>query len=88
VADARRALGDADAVVVTVGPGLVDGVVRRDDLAGADGDQPVAAVLQPATTVRPGTPLDEVDAGGLLVVTTSTGRLVGTLTRPDGPPPG
>lgn len=83
VADARAAIGDAAAVIIVAGDGLVVGEIDAEALPGHPGDAAVLDVMDPVpTTVRPSvTTATLADAGGgSRLVTTSAGRLLGLAT--------
>ena len=83
VADARAAIGDADAVVIVAGDGLVVGDIDAEALAGLAGDAALLDVMEPVpTTVRPSVTVAALAGagGGSRLVTTSAGRLLGLAT--------
>lgn len=83
VADARAALGDADAVVVVAGDGLVVGEIDAEALSGLAAGAAVLDVMDPVpTTVRPSVTVAALAeaGGGSRLVTTSAGRLLGLAT--------
>jgi hypothetical protein len=83
VADARAAIGDADAVLVVAGDGLVVGEIEAEALPGLAGDAAVLDVMDPVpTTVRPSVTVAALAeaGGGSRLVTTSAGRLLGLAT--------
>ena len=83
VDDARAAIGDADAVIIVAGDGLVVGEIDAEALAGPAGDAAVLDVMDPVpTTVRPSVTVAALAeaGGGSRLVTTSDGRLLGLAT--------
>jgi CBS domain-containing protein len=83
VADARAAIGDADAVIIVAGDGLVIGEIDAEDLPGHAGEAGVLDVMDPVpTTVRPSVTVAALAeaGGGSRLVTTSAGRLLGRAT--------
>jgi CBS domain-containing protein len=83
VADARAAIGDADAVVILAGDELVVGALDADALAGLADAAAVLDVMDPVpTTVRPSVAVAALAeaGGGSRLVTTSAGRLLGLAT--------
>lgn len=87
VGAARDALARShDDLVVVVSGGLAVGEVDAEALEGKGGDVPIVEVMAPVpSTVRPSIPVSSVveAGGGILLVTTSTGRLLG-LAEVDG----
>jgi hypothetical protein len=83
VADARAAIGDAEAVIVVAGGGLVVGEIDAEALPGHAGDAAVLDVMDPVpTTVRPSVTVAALAeaGGGSRLVTTSAGHLLGRAT--------
>ena len=83
VADARAAIGDAEAVVIVAGDGLVIGEIDAEALPGHAVDAAVLDVMDPVpTTVRPSVTVAALAeaGGGSRLVTTSAGRLLGRAT--------
>lgn len=83
VADARALIGDADAVVIVAGDGLVIGEIDAEALPGPAADAAVLDVMDPVpTTVRPSVTVAALAeaGGGSRLVTTSAGRLLGLAT--------
>ena len=83
VADARDAIGDAGAVIVLAGDGLVIGEIDAEALPGLAGEVTVLDVMDPVpTTVRPSVTVAALAeaGGGSRLVTTSAGRLLGVAT--------
>lgn len=83
VADARAAIGDAQAVIIVAGDGLVVGEIDAEALPGHAGDAAVLDVMDPVpTTVRPSVTVAALAeaGGGSRLVTTSAGHLLGLAT--------
>lgn len=83
VADARAAIGDAAAVIIVAGDGLVVGEIDAEALPGLAGDAAVLDVMDPVpTTVRPSVTVAALAeaGGGSRLVTTSSGHLLGLAT--------
>ena len=83
VADARAAIGDAEAVIIVAGDGLVVGEIDAEALAGPAGDTAVLDVMGPVpSTVRPSLTVAALAeaGGGSRLVTSSDGRLLGLAT--------
>lgn len=83
VADARAARGDAEAVIIVAGDGLVVGEIDAEALAGHAGAAAVLDIMDPVpTTVRPSVTVAALAeaGGGTRLVTTPGGRLLGRAT--------
>ena len=92
IGDVRKRVSDAgwDACVVVNHERVVFGLLRGDELAKGESDEPVEAVMRPApSTFRPHVPIGEMahymidhDLASS-PITTSDGRLVGLLKVED-----
>ena len=83
VADARAAVGNAQAVIIVAGDGLVVGEIDAEALPGHAGEAAVLDVMDPVpTTVRPSVTVAALAeaGGGSRLVTTSAGHLLGLAT--------
>ena len=83
VADVRAAIGDAEAVIILAGDGLVVGEIEAEALPGLPDDAAVLDVMDPVpTTVRPSVTVAALAeaGGGSRLVTTSAGHLLGLAT--------
>ena len=83
VADARAAIGDAEAVIIVTAEGLVVGEIDAEALPSLAAEAAVLDVMDPVpTTVRPSVTVAALAeaGGGSRLVTTSAGRLLGLAT--------